>query len=106
MTNLTAFSGVLCFLGILQSLLKLLLRTNDERYPDGPTPLGIFGNIFALKRLQHCPDRALRGLSRVWGDTCLLWAARYPILIINKPQVAKELLVDVGTLSMLAVVDN
>lgn len=106
MTNLTTLSGVLCFLGLLQWLLKWILGTRGQKYPDGPTPLGVFGNIFALKRLQHSPDRELMGMSRVWGDTCLVWAARYPILIVNKPQVVKELLVDVGVPPILAVLDN
>ncbi|KAL8918842.1 MAG: hypothetical protein Q9208_007099 [Pyrenodesmia sp. 3 TL-2023] len=96
MTSLATLSGVLCFLGLLQWLLKLIVGTRGERYPDGPTPLGVFGNIFALKRLQHSPDRELMGMSRLWGDMCMVWAARYPILIVNKPQVAKELLVDRG----------
>lgn len=96
MTDLTTLSGVLCLLGFLQWLLKLTLGTSDKRYPDGPNPLGIFGNIFTLKRLLHSPDNELMKMSRAWGDTCMVWAARYPILVVNKAQVAKELLVDVG----------
>ncbi|KAI4111224.1 MAG: hypothetical protein LQ339_000685 [Xanthoria mediterranea] len=96
MTDLTTLSGVLCLLGFLQWLLKLALCTSDKRYPDGPNPLGIFGNIFTLKRLLHSPDHELMKMSRTWGDTCMVWAARYPILVVNKAQVAKELLVDRG----------
>lgn len=106
MTDLTALSGVLCLLGFLRWLLKLILGTSDGIYPDGPTPLGIFGNFFTLKRLQHSPDRELMVMSRVWGNTCMVWAARYPILIVNKPQVAKELLVDVRASPILAVINS
>ena len=87
--------GILCILGLCQWTLKSLLRTGSKRYSDGPRPLGIFGNVVLLRRLQFYPDQVLINIARIWGDTCLLWAARYPMLIVNKPQVAKELLVDV-----------
>ena len=85
-----------CILGIFQWTLKSILRNTSRKFPHGPTPLGLFGNIFVLRRLQFYPDQELISLARKWGDLCLLWAARFPILIVNKPQVVKELLVDVS----------
>ena len=87
--------GVLCILGLLQWMLKFIFCNSNYRYPSGPRPLAFFGNVLILRRLQSYPDRELMEIARKWGDMCLLWAARYPILIINKAQVAKELLVDV-----------
>lgn len=95
------FSGMLCLLGVTQWAIKYLLRCDTDRYPGGPRPLGIFGNVSILTRLQSCPDRELMSIARSWGDTCMLWAARYPMLILNKPQVVKELLVDVRTPTQL-----
>lgn len=95
MSNLVILGGILCCLGLLQRILKSIFRSTGKRFPDGPTPLGVLGNIFTLRRLQSSPDRELTSIARRWGDICMLWAARYPILIVNKPQVAKELLVDV-----------
>lgn len=87
--------GFFCLLAIVQWVLKRMSNAAVKGYPDGPKPLGIFGNAFLLKRLQSCPDRELASIARDWGDICMIWAARFPILIINKPNVAKELLVDV-----------
>jgi hypothetical protein len=87
--------GLFCLLGLAHWTWKSMLCSDHDRYPEGPRPLGIFGNVSILKRLQVCPDRELMSIARRWGDTCLLWAGRYPMLIINKPQIAKELLVDV-----------
>jgi len=97
MSAFEIFSGMLCLLGVTQWALKYLLRCGSNRYPDGPRPLGIFGNVLILNRLQSCPDRELMSIARSCGDTCMLWAARYPMLILNKPHVVKELLVDVRT---------
>jgi hypothetical protein len=95
MTAFNIFGGIFCLLGLAQLIWKSMLCNGRDRYPDGPKPLGIFGNISVLKRLQFYPDRELMSIARRWGDTCLLWAAGYPMLIVNKPQIAKELLVDV-----------
>ncbi|KAL8704537.1 MAG: hypothetical protein Q9201_002311 [Fulgogasparrea decipioides] len=88
-------SGALCLLGLAQWVIKRLLRVVSDEYPAGPKPLGIFGNVFHLKRLQSCPDKELMSIARKWSDTCMIWAAQYPILILNKPHAVKELLVDV-----------
>lgn len=95
MTALNIFGGLVCLLGLAQWTWKSMLYNGRHRYPDGPRPLAIFGNVSVLKRLQLHPDRELMSIARRWGDICLLWAGRYPMLLINKPQIAKELLVDV-----------
>lgn len=87
--------GIMCILGLIQWALKYILRSGSSRYPEGPKPWGPFGNFLILRRLQCYPDQELRSIARSWGDTCMLWAAQYPMLIVNKPQVAKDLLVDV-----------
>ena len=76
---------------------------SNYEYPRGTRPLVFFGNVLILRRLQSYPDRELMKIARKWGDSCLIWAARYPILMINKAQVATELLVDVSVTNLHSV---
>ena len=91
----SSVGGILCILGLLQWTLKYFFHIDSREYPDGPRPLAFFGNAFTLRRLQSHTDRELMNIAQKWGDMCLLWAASYPVLIINTAQVAKELLLDV-----------
>ena len=93
--NACRIGVILCVLGVLQWTLKSVLRHGSYRYPVGPKPWGVLGNFIILRRLQSQPDRELMRIARRWGDLCLLWAAQYPMLIINKPRIAKELLANV-----------
>jgi hypothetical protein len=89
------FCGILVFLQVIRRILKPTIHKKTDKCPNGPRSLGILGNIFTLRRLQIQPERELMGIARKWKDTCMLWAGQFPILIVNKPQAAKELLVEV-----------
>jgi hypothetical protein len=70
-------------------------RKND--YPAGPTPFPILGNILSFWRLMKETEEALINLSVKYGETCMLWLGRSPVLLINSPIAAKELLDKVRT---------
>lgn len=90
-----AFYGLLFLYHLTLWLLKSSSPQSKNKYPGGPKPLGIIGNFFTLRRLQTRPDWELMNIARKWGDLCLLWAGRHPVIIVNKPQAIKNLLVDV-----------
>ena len=89
------FGGILLIIQAAKWMLKPASRRKIDEYPDGPRSLGVLGNLFTLRRLQIQPERELMSIARKWRDTCLLWAGKFPILIVNKPKAVKELLVDV-----------
>ena len=97
--------GIILLLPLALWILKPKHRDHAIKYPDGPRPLGILGNAVSLRRLQTQTDRELINIARTWKDMCLLWLGLFPILIVNKPQAVKELLVDVCTVQRLAASD-
>lgn len=99
------FFGIILLLPLAVWLLKPKHPDHAIKYPDGPRSLGILGNPFSLRRLQTQTDRELINIARTWKDVCLLWLGLFPILIVNKPQAVKELLVDVCTVQHLAASD-
>lgn len=76
-------------------ILPWKFRNKTANYPAGPRSLGLLGTPFTLRRLQTQTDQELTRLARRWNHCCLLWLCQYPILIVNKPQTVKDLLVDV-----------
>lgn len=99
------FFGILLLLPVALWILKPDHRDHAVKYPNGPRSLGILGNPFSLRRLQTHTDRELIDIARTWKDVCLLWLGLFPILIVNKPQAVKELLVDVCTVEHLVASD-
>ena len=67
-------------------------QSKVERYVTGPYPLPLLGNIFTFSALKHCPDSKLLILARKYGKVCMLWFGSNPVIIINSPQTAKELM--------------
>lgn len=71
------------------------LRNEQTKYPNGPRPLGFLGNFFTLSRLLSSPDQELLSLARRFGDLCMLWYGSNPVMIINTPRAARDLLTEV-----------
>lgn len=97
--------GIIFLLPLVFCILKPKQRNQTAKYPDGPRSLGILGNPFDLRRLQIQTDRELIRIAQKWNDMCLMWLGLFPILIVNKPQAVKDLLVDVCTLQHSATPD-
>ena len=101
------FQGVLSYLDMtyyiaLASLIFIFCRCfvrilfyDQGKYPNGPKPLGFLGNFFTLYKLQSNPDRELLSLARRFGDFCMLWYGSNPVVIINTPKAARDLLTEV-----------
>ena len=68
---------------------------SDTKFPKGPRPFYILGNFISLMRLQAQPDQELLRIARKWGDICMLWYGSNPVVIVNTPRAAKDLLNDV-----------
>ena len=71
--------------------------TDRSRYPNGPRPLGLLGNVLTFITLQSEPDKELTRIRHRWGNICMLWHGSGPVIIINTPKAAKELLNDVSS---------
>ena len=79
---------------ILATIFFSILQGNKTHFK-GPFPIPLLGNVVTLKRLRSNPDEELLHLKERWGDICMLWFVRRPMVIINSPRIAKELLNDV-----------
>ena len=75
---------------------KLRVLGPKQHYPDGPSPIPLLGNIATLRRLRANIDKELLRLKAEWGSVCMLWYGSSPVLFINSPRVAKELLNEVS----------
>lgn len=89
----TALVGILFISGGF--FLPFFLRNEQTKYPNGPRPLGFLGNFFTLSRLLSSPDQELLSLARRFGDVCMLWYGSNPVMIINTPRAARDLLTEV-----------
>lgn len=65
-----------------------------DRY-NGPRPFPLIGNVGTFLRLRADIDSELIRIREKWGNICRLKFGNTPILIINDPRTAKELLNDV-----------
>lgn len=92
MTCCIALFGILF---IYCSFFVRVLRMEQTKYPNGPRPLVFLGNFFTLSRLLSTPDQELISLARRFGDVCMLWYGSNPVMIINTPRAARELLTEV-----------
>ena len=96
-----AILAMACYI-VLASVVFLVLKAvvdvflfNGKQYPNGPRPLGLLGNFFTLGRLQSRPDQELMSLAYRFGDICMLWYGRNPVIIVNTPKAARDLLTEV-----------
>ena len=61
----------------------------------GPRPIPLIGNVGTLLRLRADLDAELIRIREKWGKSCKLKFGNTPVLIINDPRTAKELLNEV-----------
>ena len=85
--------------GIAAGLLLLVIisafQKSRHRYPQGPRPFPILGNVAILRNLHADPDRQLLRLRDRWGSMCMLWYGSSPVIIVNSPKAAREMLNEV-----------
>ena len=89
----TTLSAVFCILCVV--ITSTRLYTGYSNASNGPKPIPIIGNVGTLLRLKADLDGELLKLRERWGKICRLRIGNIPILIVNDPRAAKELLNEV-----------
>ena len=88
-------SLLLAICGLAGVFLLGSVVTHRKHYPNGPVPFPFLGNIGTLRKLWADLDPQLHQLKKDWGSLCMLWYGRSPVIIINSPRAARELLNEV-----------
>ena len=91
-------SLLLAICGLAGVFLLSIVVTHRKSYPNGPVPVPLSGNVGKLRKLSADLDRQLHQLNKNWGSLCMLWYGRSPVIIINSPRAARELLNEVCSL--------
>jgi hypothetical protein len=78
--------------GIAICVLYSFLSYRKYKYPTGPQALPLIGNYFSLAKLQANPEKELVRLKNKYGELCMLWFGRNPVIILSSPRIAKELM--------------
>jgi hypothetical protein len=66
-------------------------------YPPGPRPLYFLGNIISFSEILRDPGKQLKKIASKYKETCIFWIGERPVLLINHPLVAIDLLEKVFT---------
>jgi hypothetical protein len=69
----------------------------SKMYPPGPRPLYMFGNIISFSNLLKDPGKGLKEIASKYNKICIFWIGARPVLLINDPIAAKDLLEKVLT---------
>ncbi|KAJ5088543.1 cytochrome P450 [Penicillium angulare] len=64
----------------------------NKVYPSGPWSLPFLGNLIEFNAIKARPDQELLRIAKKYGEICMLWFGTNPVLIINSPKVAKEMM--------------
>ena len=96
-------SLLLAICGIAGIFLLSTVVTHRKPYPNGPIPIPFLGNIGTLRKLSANLDPQLHKLKKDWGSLCMLWYGRSPVIIINSPRAARELLNEVCLFFLLSM---
>ena len=88
-------SLLLAICGIAGVFLLGTVVTRRKPYPNGPVPIPFLGNVGTLRKMSANLDPQLHQLKKDWGSLCMLWYGRSPVIIINSPRAARELLNEV-----------
>ena len=81
--------------GLTTLIISASLFARKRNYPSGPSVLPLLGNIIYWRRVQKNLEPELLRLKEQWGDICMLWLGRAPVMVINSPLAAKEILNEV-----------
>lgn len=65
---------------------------NGNTLPRGPRALPLLGNLIQFSALRARPDLELLRLAKQYGQMCMLWFGSNPVLIVNSPKVAKDMM--------------
>ncbi|XP_075559950.1 cytochrome P450 1A3-like [Dermacentor variabilis] len=60
-----------------------------SRYPRGPFPVPVFGNLLALRKVENLHGQAIEW-SKTYGDVFTLWVSHKPMVILNSYDVIQE----------------
>ncbi|XP_077515951.1 steroid 17-alpha-hydroxylase/17,20 lyase-like [Amblyomma americanum] len=60
-----------------------------SKYPKGPFPLPLVGNLLALRNVSDLHSKA-SGWAKTYGDVFTLWMAEKPMVILNSHNVIRE----------------
>ncbi|XP_078522261.1 cytochrome P450 2J2-like [Lissotriton helveticus] len=86
MLLLTQMLIALLFTLLITHYLKL--QWLRRRYPPGPTPLPIIGNLWTLKFILH-PDTLMQ-LAKTYGNIFTVWLGNQPVVVLNGCQTVRE----------------
>ncbi|TFB05513.1 Cytochrome P450 monooxygenase yanC [Trichoderma ghanense] len=81
---------ILC---ITTALLNRFLRGGKaKKYPAGPKPWPIIGNMSVFRGIVYDTEATLAWLAKDFGDKVMIWLFSKPFLIVDKLEDAKELM--------------
>ncbi|XP_077514226.1 steroid 17-alpha-hydroxylase/17,20 lyase-like isoform X1 [Amblyomma americanum] len=64
-----------------------------SKYPKGPFPLPLVGNLLTLRKVKDLPCKA-NEWSKVYGDVFTLWMSHKPMVVLNSYAVIREAFLD------------
>ncbi|XP_078522649.1 cytochrome P450 2J6-like [Lissotriton helveticus] len=64
------------------------LQWMRKRYPPGPTPLPIIGNLLTLKFVLH--HEVLMQLAKTYGNVFTVWLGHKPVVVLNGCQALRD----------------
>ncbi|XP_078522257.1 cytochrome P450 2J5-like isoform X1 [Lissotriton helveticus] len=86
MLLLTQLLIALLFTLLITRYLKL--QWLRRKYPPGPTPLPIIGNLWTLKFVLH--HETLMQLAKTYGNIFTVWLGHQPVVVLNGYQTVRE----------------
>lgn len=99
MTALGCFSSLLDWRGITTALVFVVtyllgrFYNHVSKYPKGPFPLPLVGNLLALRNVTDLHAKSTEW-SKTYGDVFTLWMAHRPMVMLNSYAVIREALVE------------
>lgn len=81
------------FIGaVLWNVHRIWQYRRSSRYPNGPMPWPLVGNIWTVYKLHTDTERLLADLGKRYGDICMLWIGFWPALVISSAEAAHDIL--------------
>ncbi|KAL7928621.1 cytochrome P450 [Trichoderma chlorosporum] len=81
---------VLCLSTVLVN--RFFQKPQTHKYPAGPKPWPVIGNLFIFPKIAKDDDETLASLTKKFSGLCMLWLFSQPMLVVNKLADAKELM--------------